>query len=168
MSVWMSEKEFRQSDPGSIGVTINVAFLKEIKEDCGFREVLNSVYQQLNFEISLHPRKAAELLAGLRDELETYFALEEFFGYFEHSAVANPSVSQASTTLRNEHEKLYLQFNELVEMSEQIVYRECSPEITVKDLASRLDKFCVTMAEHEQAEMDLMMRLVNEEIGVGD
>lgn len=168
MSVWMSEKEFRQGGAEAVGVTINVAFLQEIKEDFGFRRMLNEVYQKLNSEEKIQPRVASELLGDLRDELETYFALEEFYGYFEQSAAQNPAVSQRATTLRSDHEKLYLQFNEVVEKSEQIVYHECSEEFTVRDLAKELDQFCEALAEHEQSEMELMMRLVNEDIGVGD
>ena len=61
-----------------------------------------------------------------------------------------------------------MQFNDLVETSEQIVYHECSPEITVKQLAAKLDHFCMKLADHEQNEMELMMRMCNEDIGVGD
>ena len=170
MSVWMSEREFRQGGAEAVGVTINVPFLQEIKQDFEFRQLLSKVYHQLNMEDGekLSPRRAAELLSDLRDELETYFALEEFYGYFDRSAETNPSVSKKACDLRSEHEKLYLQFNDLVETSEQIVYHECSPDVTVKQLAAQLDKFCVALADHEQNEMELMMRMVNEDIGVGD
>jgi len=168
MSVWLSEKEFRQSDPESLGVTINVAFLQEIKQDSEFRQTLNNVYAAMNAAESLSPRAASELLSGLRDQLETYFALEEFYGYFKNSAESNPTVSQAASSLRKDHERLYLQFTALVECSEQIVYHECSDDVTVKNLAVKLDEFCQALAKHEHDEMELMMRMCNEDIGVGD
>ncbi len=170
MSVWMSETEFRQGGAAAVGVTINVPFLQEIKQDFEFRQLLNNVYHQLNTRDGekIGPRRASELLSDLRDELETYFALEEFYGYFERSAEINPSVSKQAGSLRSEHEKLYLQFNDLVETSEQIVYHECSPDITVQQLAEKLDEFCRALADHEQNEMELMMRMCNEDIGVGD
>ena len=117
MSVWMSESEFRQGGAEAVGVTINVAFLQEIKQDFEFRQMLSKVYHQLNQPDGekLSPRKASELLSDLRDELETYFALEEFYGYFDRSAETNPSVSQKASLLRSEHEQLYLQLDELVE-----------------------------------------------------
>ena len=82
MSTWLSEKEFRQSGAESAGVTINVAFLQEIKSDFGFRDLLNDVYHQLkpssgsgvsNDESDewVSPRVAAEMLGELRDGLET-------------------------------------------------------------------------------------------------
>ena len=171
MSTWLSEKEFRQSGAESAGVTINVAFLRDIKEDFGFRNLLNEVYFKLNASPSdkkLLPRVVAELLGELRDELETYFALEEFYGYFKQAAVSNPIVSQKAIGLSGEHEMLYLQLSGLVESAQQIVYREVGPEVSVHGIVDGFEEFCIELAAHEQAEMELMMRLHNEEFGVGD
>jgi len=174
----MSETEFRQSGADSVGVTINVAFLQEIKSDFGFRDVLNQVYYQLNSDgqdfsddtesASMSPRQAAEMLIELRDELETYFALEEFYGYFHRSAIENPIVSQQAMHLQREHESLFLQLSQIIERTEKIVYQEPGSESTLDPIAADLESFCIEMAKHEQAEMDLMMRLCNEDIGVGD
>jgi iron-sulfur cluster repair protein YtfE (RIC family) len=168
MSVWMSERDFRQGGAAAIGVTINVPFLQEIKEDYEFRHLLAETRQKLKATEEPTPRQAAEMLSTLRDELETYFALEEFYGYFQRSAETNPSVCQKAGQLRTEHETLFLQLNGLVEMIEQIVYHECSPKITVRDVADKFDEFCTALSQHEQCEMDLMMRMCNEDIGVGD
>ncbi len=168
MSVWMSERDFRQGGAAAVGFTINVAFLQEIKEDYEFRQLLNNIQQHLSAPTELPARQASELLGQLRDELETYFALEEFYGYFQHSAETNPSVCNQAGILKTEHETLFLQLNQLVEMSEQIVYHECSPKITVKQLSASLDEFCKCLSQHEEKEMELMMRMCNEDIGVGD
>ena len=64
MSTWLSEKEFRQSGAESAGVTINVAFLQEIKSDFSFRDVLNEVYRKFRSPLpdaELSPRMAADL-----------------------------------------------------------------------------------------------------------
>jgi hypothetical protein len=178
MSTWLSEKEFRQSGAESAGVTINVAFLQEIKSDFGFRDLLNNVYRQLkpgshrgdlnDPSGKVLPRVAAELLGELRDGLKTYFALEEFYGYFQQAAVQNPCVGQAACGLQEEHETLFLKLDQIVEMTLQIVYHEIGPETTLDHVAEELESFCIDLAAHEQAEMDLMMRLCNEDIGVGD
>ena len=179
MSTWLSEKEFRQSGAESAGITINVAFLQEIKSDFGFRDLLNDVYHQLKPGSTrgavddesgekVTPRVAAEMLSDLRDGLETYFALEEFYGYFQQAEVLNPCVSQKAFSLQSEHETLFLKLNQIVEIAQQIVYHEAGPETTLDQVAEELDSFCVELAEHEQAEMDLMMRLCNEDFGVGD
>ncbi len=175
MSTWLSETEYRQSGAESAGVTINVAFLQEIKTDFGFREVLNEVFRQLKPDDPKHslrgnkatPKQAAELLSNLRDELETYFTLEEFYGYFSQSKVSNPRVSQKANHLQLEHETLFVELNNLVELAEQVLYREVR-NVSVEQIADQFEEFCKRLADHEQNEMVLMMRLCNEEIGVGD
>ena len=183
MSTWFSETEFRHSGALSLGVhigvdgeaavaedsvTLNVAFMSEIKEDFDFRETLNNVYFRLNDQPTISPRDAAKELATLRDQLETYFAMEEFYGYFQQSATTNHRVNRQADLLRSDHESLFLQLNELVDLAEQIVYGECSKKVTISDLTKELDSFCQALADHEQDEMGLMMRLHNEDIGVGD
>jgi hypothetical protein len=171
MSVWLSEKEFRQSGAASAGVTINVAFLQEIKTDFGFRDLLNQTYVRLkphDPDEVVSPNVAANLLSELLDELETYFALEEFYGYFGESTVNNPCVSKKAVDLRSEHETLFLRLSDLVEKAQQIVYHEAGPDLTMDEIADGFEQLCMDLADHEQAEMDLMMRLCNEDIGVGD
>ncbi len=179
MSTWISETEFRQSGAEAAGITINVPFLQEIKTDYGFRELLNNVYHEIihaggdrtirfaansgNFA-----QQVAERLSDLRDEMETYFALEEFYGYFQHSALKNPNVSQNASSLQQDHETLYLQLSEIIEATWQVVYRESSPQVQFQQIAESFDRFCCDLAHHEQVEMDLMMRLCNEDFGVGD
>ena len=172
MRAFITEKEFRQSGAASAGITINVAFLQEIKADYGFRGLLNDVYYKLKPVDSSAspptPHDTSRLLGNLRDELQTYFALEEFYGYFNNSEVSNPCVGKAAHELKTEHERLFIQLNELVDLSEQIVYREAGPDASIEEVHDAFESFCADLAAHEQNEMELMMRLCNEEIGVGD
>lgn len=168
---WLTETEYRDAGAAAIGVTINAAFLHDIKTDFGFRELLNEVYAKLgdDSESRLTDHQAADLLGDLRDELETYFALEEFYGYFSDAAIVNPNVSQCATALRSDHERLFLELNEIVEQSLQIAYDEADKDrLNSKILFGHFEAFCIHLALHEQSEMDLMMRLCNEDIGVGD
>lgn len=171
MTTWLSEKEYLQSGAESAGVTINVAFLSEIKEDFGFRSLLNEVCHRLLPEDSSQTlasaRVAAEILSDLRDELETYFALEEFYGYFGLSTLDNPQVSQQAAELKFGHEALFLELCAVVELAHQVVYRE-APAAMFDQIGEQFEHFCINLADHEQSEMDLMMRLCNEDIGVGD
>ena len=98
----------------------------------------------------------------------TYFALEEFYGYFQNAEIVNPSVSRAADLLRNEHEVLFLELNDLIDSVEQIVYHESAPELTFDRVAENVESFLDSLQEHENQEMELVMRLFNEEIGVGD
>lgn len=168
MSSWISEQEFRQGGGQSAGIAINVPFLQEIKQDFEFRQLLNEVQRRINDPQSPSPREASELLASLRDQLETYFALEEFYGYFKYSQDQIPTFSRQAEKLKEEHSKLYLQFNQIVDASEQILYQECSKKLTVKQLGEMMGEFCKALAQHEEDEMELMMQICNQDIGVGD
>ena len=172
MSVWLSESEYRQSGAASVGLTLNVAFLQEIKEDnVEFRQLLDKVrdhFQNVETSQKKRPVETARLLGELRDELETYFALEEFYGYFQNAEVKNPSVCLRADQLRSDHEVLFLELNQIVDSTEQIVYHECSAELAFEDVAKSFDSFYDHLQRHEHEEMELVMRLFNEEIGVGD
>lgn len=168
MSSWLSEQEFRHGGGQSAGIAINVPFLQEIKQDFEFRQLLNEVYHRINAQESPSPREASELLASLRDQLETYFALEEFYGYFKHSQENMPTFAKQAEKLKDEHSKLYLQFNQIVDASEQILYQEGSKKLTIKQLGEMMEEFCKALAQHEEDEMELMMRICNQDIGVGD
>lgn len=171
MSVWLSESEYRQSGATQTGLTINVAFLQEIKEDIGLQDLIENARQHfMTAESSVRNRPivTAHVLNELRDELETYFALEEFYGYFQNAEVVNPSVSHRADALKSEHEILFLELNQLIDSVEQIIYHENSRDLTFEQIANDFDHFITALHQHEQKEMELVMRLYNEEIGVGD
>ena len=131
---WLSEQEYLRSGAEATGVTFNVAFLLEIKSDFGFRDLLTRARSQLCPEPNVglvSPRQAADLLSDLRDELETYVALEEFYGYFREAEIENPPVSKKAAQLKSEHEDLYLELSFVIELAQQLVYRECGPGVTV-------------------------------------
>ena len=168
MTIWLTEKEFRQSGAEATGVTLNVAFLREIKEDnLPIREQTHKINKELSGK-SIAPRHAMDVLLDYRDGIETYFALEEFFGYFDSAAVANPRISGIAAGLKTEHEELFLNLGYIIDLAEQIVYHECGPQITMLEVADLFDNFSSRLENHEQREMELMLRLCNEEFGVGD
>jgi hypothetical protein len=165
---WLSEQEYRQSGAEATGLTFNVAFLREIKTDFDFRTLLNKVYCRLRpkgIQEIPAPREVADLLGELRDSMETYFTLEECYGYFTEAETQNPRVSQRASRLHGEHETLYLQLSAVIEISQQLVYSECGPESSVATVADQFEVFCKDLADHEQSEMDLMMELCNEDLG---
>ena len=168
MSVWLTEKEFRQSGAEAAGITLNVAFLREIKQDhLPIRELTSRINRTLSSS-SVSPRQAADLLSDYRDGIETYFALEEFFGYFENAALTNPKLSGLAIGLQQEHESLFERLGHIIDLAEQIVYHECGPQTTLLEVADLFDNFACQFEHHEQQEMELMLRLCNEEFGVGD
>ena len=62
----------------------------------------------------------------------------------------------------------YLELCELIEMAESALYRESSIESVWPALTVGFHSFVQNFNEHEQAELELMMRLCNEDVGVGD
>lgn len=169
MSTWLTESEFRQSGARATGVTINVAFLQEIKQDnVRLTEILADTAREFSSDQKLDPKFAVDQLVALQDVLETHFALEEFYGYFQNAVVNNPALIPRAESIRDEHKTLFLQLNRIVELAEQVLYRECSSEITTESIVHEFELFQKALERHEQAENELMMRLCNEEIGVGD
>jgi hypothetical protein len=160
---------FSKAQPGSSNRWLpNPAFLQEIKEESiHYSELLRSVAQALSVEATIRPRMLAELLGRLRDELETYFALEEFYGYLPHNADAYPEISREAEHLKSQHAPLFVQLNTLVDQAERLVYHE-SPGRSTDEIIAGFFDFYAALREHEQREMELAMRFHNEEVGVGD
>lgn len=164
----MAQVNIPASSRSTGAITINVAFLREIKEDnVHFQELLEAIRMSLDVGRNVRIRVMAELLGRLRDELETHFALEEFFGYFNDANAKNNQVCHAAKKLYDEHQELFLQLNELVEESERLLYKE-TPSRNKDEIVQGFFAFYDQLKRHEQDEMDLMMRLWNEDIGVGD
>lgn len=166
MSTWLTEAEYKQSGAAAVGVTLNRAFLKEIKDDhVELRELINRNRIRIK-QPSIKANQVLDWLHHLRDELETYFALEEFYGYFKQAAVTNPAVSQSALSLQSEHEELFIDLLKLIDATEQIIYHENNTQLDF--VQDGFEQFVAKFELHEQSEMELMMRLCNEEIGVGD
>lgn len=168
MSTWLTEKEYRQSGAIAAGMTINAAFMDEIKTDFDFRSMLNRSYYWINQKPDASPRLVVQWLCELRDQLETYFALEEFYGYFSQESIDNPIVNRKAQAKTLEHETLYLDLSRVIDLAEQIVYHESAEDINLDTVRAEFEKFCIALARHEQDEMELIMQFFNQDIGVGD
>ena len=151
-------------------VTVNAAFLHEIKQD---NVELKQVLSRLDFQVG-HVRNAsgdirliAELLVRLRDQLAFHFSLEEAFGYFEDATDVAPRLSQRAEELRAEHVKFFVMICQICDRAEQLVYRETGqPEI--KRILARFAAFHDGLRQHERRERELIMEAFDDDIGVGD
>ena len=165
MSVWLTEQEFRQSGAEQLGIAVNRAFLQEIKDEhVQLRDLI-----QLNRERIPNAQNASMVLEWLQemlDQVECYFALEEFYGYFQQAATLNPPVSKAANQLHTEHGELFVQLMALINRIEERVYQE--RECPLDEICAGFLEFADQFNRHEQREMELMMKLCNEEFGVGD
>jgi iron-sulfur cluster repair protein YtfE (RIC family) len=140
----------------------------DIKEDqVEFRTLLECLQQELQVEKRSSPRQLAERLSQLRDALETYFALEEFYGCFELAANGDPNNASIVRKLERQHRDLYALLDSLVDRAEQIVYRETHSTSTV-DVVQGFAQFCQQLQAHEEFELDLISRQSALQIGVGD
>lgn len=151
-------------------LTINPAFLQEIKEDNShLKELLaaTSTALALDRDTPIRPRALAALMSRLRDQLATHFSLEEFFGYFDDAVDSAPRLSAEADVLRSQHETLYLTISKLAEDAERLLYGPV-PNNGLSALATRFQAFYEELTRHEDSENELIMRAFYDDIGVGD
>ena len=161
----------RENVAGSLPstLTVNAAFLQEIKED---NRELTSLLEQLAGAFAsrapsgIEPRRAVDLLSQLRDQIAMHFSLEEAYGYFEDAIAVAPQLSRVAANLRAQHQGLFRRICDLEELAEQWLYHE-----TI-DASGRLlrgyDEFLVLFSQHEAAENELIIDSVNGDLGGGD
>lgn len=147
-------------------LTINAAFLQEIKEDNQrLRELLQELREANQARVLALP-VVAQFIAQLRDQLATHFALEEAFGYFEDPLRIAPHLCDQAEDLRNQHGELYARISDLAEQADECSRRPQSamPEAIWDELAA----FNAALEDHEAQENQLIMSAFNVDIGVGD
>jgi hypothetical protein len=172
MSSWLTEQDFRKTQEKITafpGLTLNVAFLQDIKQDTEKpEEIIGEIRSLLSQGADVKPAELVSQLGRLRDELETYFALEEFYGYFQSAKLTYPRVSNRAERLQTQHETLYLDLCQLIEQAERTLYGESVLEKSLPDIVTGFHAFVQSFNLHEQEEFDLMMKLCNDDLGVGD
>jgi hypothetical protein len=112
-------------------------------------------------------KRADDLLSALRDRLALHFSLEESFGYFENAIEAAPRMSDAAAALRAEHGDLFRQIGEVVEKVERLLYHESSAG-GFDHLHAAWRSFVAKFERHEEREMELILAVFDEDLGVGD
>jgi len=146
-------------------LTINAAFLKEIKDDnlslYSLLENLRSFWL-VNDPLVLTPEWFSVLVNQLRDQLAFHFTLEESFGYFDHPVKFDPLLSAKALRLKDQHTDLYLEISLIAEKSEEILYPDFD-ELRYTNLVKKFKRFYQTFQQHEVAEFDLIMTVSYEE-----
>ena len=168
-------------------VTVNAAFLQEIKED---NRELSQLLKRAEAECesaASAPASAAsmaELLVQVRDQLAFHFALEEAYGYFEHAVDTAPRLGQRAQALRSEHETLFREVCSIVDAAEEARMSRygrrngdamriagedrLAGEDCVGKVARRFLEFCRKLKQHEAEETELILQALDDDIGVGD
>lgn len=151
-------------------VTINSAFMQEIKEASGELWALIDKVDEMRSHpwlICDHPRHAVDLVSQLQDQLALYFSLEEYYGYFEGPASVEPRFSERAGALREEHRTLYLDMCSIIDRAERLVDEDRLASLT-RHIVVRLDAFCAQLKAHETREQDMLLEAFDDDIGVGD
>lgn len=151
-------------------VTINAAFLREIKEDHHeLGQMLSEAEGLFGADVSarVSRKQLVEFLVELRDRFAMHFALEEAFGYFEDAIDVAPHLCQRSEELRSEHGPLFLEICSLVDEAERMLYHESGAKTRLR-LGANFRAFFQNFQDHETREKELILQALDDDIGVGD
>ena len=151
-------------------VSINPAFLREIKDDHHeLRQLIHHCSAMLDHSgpVEIDSKRLVELLTKLRDQLAMHFSLEEAYGYFEDAIMVAPHLCRRAESLRSQHFDLFAEMCRVVDTSEELLYHE-KPLRLLQRLANHYHSFLSRFHEHEAAESDLILEAFNDDIGTGD
>ena len=151
-------------------VTINAAFLEEIKEDDRelerlLAEARRTLCERSGQGVSLVD--LAELFAELRQRLAVHFSLEEAFGYFEDPISAAPHLCERAQTLRGQHGDLHVEMCAIASLAEESPASTTATNV-LEHIRAKFADFDGRLQAHEGSEMRLLQQAYQEDIGVGD
>lgn len=151
---------------GTKTVTLNAAFMQEIKED---NQRLYALLEEVRTACSrrpatfVEPERLAERLAELRDQLALHFSLEEAVGYFDDPLDVAPEIGERAETLRSQHADLYREVVSIADCAEDMLSLRRRPSL--RQLVIRARRFCRDLEIHEAEESDLMWTVYHRDIG---
>jgi hypothetical protein len=150
-------------------VTVNAAFLQEIKEvNQELWHLLSDLAHRCQRPIApSHCRVLIDKLSQLRDQLALHFSLEEAYGYFEDPVDVAPQLGRQAEKLRGEHKDLYLELCDLVEHAERLFYDDQHAALALW-IGPEFLQFERRLRRHEERENELIMDAYDGDIGVGD
>lgn len=150
-------------------ITVNAAFLQEIKEvNHELWDLLSQLRHRCQRPIAPGAsRQLIDKLCQLRDQLALHFSLEEAYGYFEDPIDVAPQLSREAGKLRAEHKELFLDLCDLFERAERMFYDERLAALALWIGPEFLD-FDRRLRHHEDRENELIMDAYDGDIGVGD
>jgi iron-sulfur cluster repair protein YtfE (RIC family) len=149
-------------------LTVNAAFLKDIKDDNhDLKEILDKIAP-----LSEHPQTAInhwseliELLEKLCDQLAFHFSLEEAYGYFDDAVTHAPRLTISAEFLRGQHPQLFQTVRSLADKSSEVSIDNTDH---VNKFLRAYHAFYQEFVTHEEAELKLILDALEDDIGVGD
>jgi hypothetical protein len=150
-------------------VTVNAAFLQEIKEvNSELWSLLSDLRHRCQRPIAPGQcRVLIDKLGQFRDQLALHFSLEEAYGYFEDPVDVAPQLSRQAEQLRAEHKGLYLELCDLIERAERMFYDSQHAALALW-IGPEFIEFDQRLRQHEEREYDLIQEAYSGDIGVGD
>jgi hypothetical protein len=149
-------------------LTVNAAFLKDIKDD---NHDLKVIMDRIH-PLAEHPRTAVnhwpeliQLFSDLCDQLALHFSLEEAYGYFDDAISTAPQLSDSAESLRSQHPKLFERIRELADKALEI---STDSGEHVSRFLKEFHRFQRDFEKHEEAELKLILDALDDDIGVGD
>ncbi len=149
-------------------LTVNAAFLKDIKDDNrDLKHLLDKIFPLAEYPQTAinHWAELINLFADLRDQLALHFSLEEAYGYFDDAVVTAPQLSTTAERLRGQHPKLFEKIRGLADKASEI--RIDASEQVARFLAE-FNHFRAEFEQHEEDELKLILDALEDDIGVGD
>jgi iron-sulfur cluster repair protein YtfE (RIC family) len=150
------------------GLSVNAAFLKDIKDDSrDLKHLMDRILPLAKHPqtASNHWRELSGLFADLRDQLALHFALEEAYGYFDDALISAPRLSVMAEALRGQHSRLFERIRGLADKSCEV--SADSPE-KVARLLNDFQHFREELEHHEEEELKLILDALENDLGVGD
>jgi len=151
-------------------VTINAAFLQEIKE---VHVELWSAFEQIRGFGSRRDwtdsacRQLVSSLDSFRDLLSLCFTLEDAYGYFDDPVYVDARFGKRVSRLRAEHHTLRAEITRIGNHAERLMYNGRLHD-SIDAILARLAAFCDQLEEHEAREKDLISEAFTNEVGCGD
>ena len=149
-------------------LSINAAFLKDIKDDNIHLKLLLDHISSLTGHCQTainHWPELIQLLDDLRDQIAFHFALEEAYGYFDDAVGTDPQLSVNAEHLRGQHGRMFESIRHIADHTKEIS-GENEEEVT--RLLNRLTDFRHTLEQHEEAELELILKSLEDDIRGGD
>ncbi len=151
-------------------VSINAAFLQEIKDDHHeLRQLMHHTAAMLKRPDWMRPEldRLVELFGKLRDQLAMHFSLEEAFGYFEDAVSVAPHLCRRAEALRSQHFQLYSDLCSLAERAEGLLYGPVDDAMLI-EIGDDYRQFAAVFHDHEARESELIQEAFHHDLGGGD
>ena len=148
-------------------LTINPAFLQEIKDDNRHLRDLRTALKALIANTTVlngHRSRLVILLNELRDQLAFHFALEEAYGYFDDAVDIAPRLTATAEKLRSQHSVLFATLVDIVADAEDTERDGFSSE-RFNRVVKRVRDFDAALSEHEADETTVIFEAMDRDIG---